>query len=43
MSGKKQDLKMLQEVNDMEQKLNELYGKIAETLNQTIPEIGIKF
>ncbi len=43
MSGKKQDLKMLQGVNDMEQKLNELYGKIAETLNQTIPEIGIKF
>jgi len=36
--GKKQDLKMLQEENDMEGKLNEIYIKIANTIDETIPE-----
>jgi|SRR5690606_37536263 uncharacterized protein (TIGR01741 family) len=29
---------MHQEVNNMEERLNEIYGKIADTLNDTIPE-----
>mgnify|MGYP003733658919 CR=1 FL=1 len=36
--GKRENLKILQEVNNMEEKLNEIYGKIAEALNDVIPE-----
>jgi uncharacterized protein (TIGR01741 family) len=38
MSGKRENSKMLQEVNSMERKLNEIYGKIADALNDVIPE-----
>ena len=34
---------MLQEVNSMERKLNEIYGKIADALNDVIPENWIEF
>lgn len=37
-TGKKSDLKIVQEENKMEERLNEIYGKIANTLNETIPE-----
>ena len=33
MSGKRENSKMLQEVNSMKRKLNEIYGKIADLLN----------